>query len=83
VDLEKERMTMGAILKAGAICKFESHPGQLWKFTGKTNRHGCQMHGDDVKTYGLFLRRRNSDVRPWSNTSSEFELALAEIVEPN
>lgn len=68
------------MLKEGDICEFESHPGQQWKFTGRTSRHGCQMHGDDVKLYGVFLRRRNSEVRPWSNAGSEFELALAKLV---
>lgn len=68
------------MLKEGDICEFDSHPGQLWKFTGRTARRGCQMHGDDVKTYGVFLRRKNSDVRPWSNAGSEFELALAKPV---
>jgi hypothetical protein len=73
---------MSKLIK-GAIYRFDCLPGKLWKFTGETTRHGCQMHGDDVKTYGYFYRRRNNDVRPWSDTQSEFEVDLAIPVEPS
>jgi hypothetical protein len=68
-------------MKEGDICEFESHPGQQWMFTGKTTRHGCQLHGEDVQDYGLFLRKRNSTVRPWSSSFSELPLSQARKIE--
>ena len=41
----------------------------LYRFEGEEAQH-CQLHGEYIGQRWLFLKRRNSEVKPWGSVRS-------------
>lgn len=58
----------------------------LYRYEGKSKAAFCQLHGDYMGKEYLFTKRRNSEVRPWSENYwfrlDGYDLEPAEYVPP-